>query len=122
MSFACKRYRKSLKTTNAAEATGKAEELLIEILAKQRQGVRVVSASVGEVIDIWRDHQMERFDRGERRRLKNIKDQYNWMTKHPGVIWGLKTSISDITQAKFDSYLPYRSKAGVKLSTVADEI
>ena len=117
-----KRFRQSLKTVNAVEATSKAEDLVVEILAKQRQGLKVLSSSVGEVIDIWHAHQTKRFERGERRYLKNITDQRNWMVKQLGAVYGLDTPISDITQSRFDDYLPFRSKTGVKLSTVVDEM
>lgn len=51
-----KTFRQSLKTKSAAEATSKAEDLVVEILAKERQGIKVISSTFGGMVDAWHEH------------------------------------------------------------------
>ena len=56
-----KRVRRSLKTSKSVEAVGKADAMLVEMLTKQRQGIRVVSGSIGVEIELLYAHQLERY-------------------------------------------------------------
>lgn len=110
------------KTKNASEAIGKAEYLLIEILAKEKQGVKVMSSTFRDLILTWHQEALKRLQRGEIRTPRNVQSQYVKLQKHLDAHWGLTSPLSSLTQENFDAYLEYCSNTGVKLSTVVDEM
>lgn len=116
-----KRLRKSLDTADLGLATRLAEQIVLESLAKEQSGQKVLSASLGQVIDQWAVMQQDRLNRGEIRSEDYVRHLERMFRKHLGELYGLETPIGSLQQEDWDRYIPYRGKQGVALDTVRVE-
>lgn len=67
-----KRFRQSLETTDRPLAIRTAEQLVLDALARQQVGQKVLSSSLGEVIEKREVLQRDRLARGEIRSAEYI--------------------------------------------------
>ena len=117
-----KRYRKCLETTDKALAIRTAEGLVLDALARQQVGQKVLASSLGEVIDKWEELQRDRLARGEIRSEDYIRQLGNTFRKQLGSLYGLETPVSSLRQEDWDRYIAFRGNQGVALDTIRVEI
>ena len=126
-----KRFRRALDTPDLTEAVRKAEEVLLDVLKRQSLGQKVLSASLGEVVDAWEGKHRDRLARGELRSSKSFENHTRFFRKHLDALYGLNTPVSRLTQGEsvngepapfdWDRFVPYRLAQGVALDTVRGE-
>lgn len=116
-----KRFRKCLETSDKALAIRTAESLVLDALARQQAGQKVLSATLGEVIDKWVLLQNDRLARGEIRSADYIRHLAITFRKQLGGCFGLDTPISALKQEDWDRYISYRGVQGVALDTIRVE-
>ena len=93
-----KRFRQSLETTDRPLAIRTAEQLVLDALARQQVGQKVLSSSLGEVIEKWEVLQRDRLARGEIRSAEYIRYLAATFRKQLGGCFGLDTPISALKQ------------------------
>jgi len=126
-----KRLRRALNTTDLAEATQKAEQVVLDVLQRQALGQKVLAATLGEVVDAWEAKHRERLQRGELRSRKSFENHTRSFRRHLAALYGLETPVSKLTQGErvngepapfdWDRFVPYRLAQGVALDTVRGE-
>ncbi len=116
-----KRFRKCLETVDKALAIRTAEGLVLDALARQQAGQKVLAATLAEVIDKWEQLQNDRLARGEIRSADYIRQLANTFRKQLGTLYGLETPISALKQEQWDRYIPFRADQGVALDTIRVE-
>ena len=116
-----KRFRQSLETTDKPLAIRTAEQIVLDALARQQAGQKVLSATIGEVIDKWVVLQHDRLARGEIRSADYIRHLASVFRKQLGGLYGLDTPISALKQEDWDRYVSYRGDQGVALDTIRVE-
>ena len=117
-----KRFRKALGTTDKALAVRTGEQLLLDALAKQSIGQKVTSATLGEVIERWKEVQDARIARGEIRSRNYVDGLYRTFKQQLGNFFGsLDHSIAAVTIRDWDRYVAWRADQGVALDTVRVE-
>lgn len=107
-----KRFRQSLETTDKPLAIRTAEQIVLDALARQQAGQKVLSASIGEVIAKWEVLQNDRLARGEIRSADYVRHLASVFRKQLGGLYGLDTPISALKQEDWDRYVPYRGDQG----------
>lgn len=117
-----KRFRKCLETTDKPLAIRTAEGIVLDALARQQAGQKVLAASLAEVIDKWEQLQNDRLSRGEIRSADYIRQLANSFRKHLDALYGLETPISALKQEDWDRYIPFRGEQGVALDTIRVEV
>jgi len=108
-----KRFRQSLETTDRPLAIRTAEQVVLDALARQQVGQKVLSSTLGEVIEKWEVLQRDRLARGEIRSAEYIRYLAATFRKQLGGCFGLDTPISALKQEDWDRYIPYRGGQGV---------
>ena len=116
-----KRFRQSLETTDRPLAIRTAEQLVLDALARQQVGQKVLSSSLGEVIDKWEVLQRDRLARGEIRSAEYIRYLAATFRKQLGGCFGLDTPISALKQEDWDRYISSRGGQGVAIDTLRVE-
>ena len=117
-----KRFRKCLDTTDKALAVRTAEALVLDALARQQVGQKVLASNLAEVIDKWELLQRDRLARGEIRSEDYIRQLANTFRKQLGDLYGLDTPISSLRQEDWDRYITFRGEQGVALDTIRVEL
>jgi len=112
-----KRFRQSLDTTDRALAIRTAEQIVLDALARQQVGQKVLSSSIGEVIAKWEVLQGDRLARGEIRSAEYVRQLASTFRKQLGGCFGLDTPISALRQEDWDRYIQYRGALGKWQST-----
>ena len=116
-----KRVRHSLNTTDLALAIRVAEGEVLEALQRQKAGQKVFAATLGEVVDAYETVQSDRLERGEVRSTSYVRERVRTFRRHLDALYGLDTSVAELTQADWDNFVPWRLKSGVALDTVRVE-
>ena len=116
-----KRFRQSLETTDQALAIRTAEQIVLDALARQQSGQKVLSATIGQVIDKWEVIQGDRLARGEIRSENYVRHLASTFRKQLGGLFGLDTPISALKQEDWDRYIKWRGDQGVALDTIRVE-
>jgi len=116
-----KRYRKCLETEDKAAALRQAEGTVLDVLAKQQAGQKVLASTLAEVIDKWEQLQRDRLARGEIRSEEYVRGIAGVFRKQLGGLFGLEKSIAELTQEDWDRYIPFRGQQGVALDTIRVE-
>lgn len=116
-----KRFRQSLATTDRPLAIRTAEQVVLDALARQQIGQKVLSSSLGEVIEKWEVLQRDRLTRGEIRSADYVRHLATTFRKQLGGCFGLDTPISALKQEDWDRYIPFRGGQGVALDTLRVE-
>ena len=116
-----KRVRHSLNTTDLALAVRVAEGEILEALQRQKAGQKVFAATLGEVVDAYETLQDDRLERGELRSTSYVRERVRTFRRHLDALYGLETSVAELTQADWDNFVPWRLKQGVALDTVRVE-
>ena len=126
-----KQFRKCLETTDKRAAGEKANEVVFDCLKRQSAGQKVFASTLGEVVDAWEEKHRQRLQRGELRSRKSFENHTRFFRKHLGVLYGLDTPVSKLTQGErvngepapfdWDRFVPYRLAEGVALDTVRGE-
>lgn len=117
-----KRFRRSLETSDQSLAIRTAEKIVLDALAKQNAGQKVMSHSLGEVIEKWVVLQNDRIKRGEIRSEDYVRHLASVFRKQLGGCFGLQTPISALGQEDWERYLSYRGNQGVALDTLRVEV
>ena len=117
-----KRFRKCLETSDKALAIRTAEAFVLDALARQQAGQKVLASSLAEVIDKWEQLQHDRLARGEIRSSAYIRQLANTFRKQLGALYGLETPISALKQEDWDRYVAFRGGQGVALDTIRVEV
>jgi integrase len=117
-----KRFRRSLETSDKSLAIRTAEKIVLDALTKQNAGQKVISNSLGEVIEKWVVLQNDRIKRGEIRSEDYVRNLASVFRKQLGGCYGLETPISALGQEDWERYLAYRGNQGVALDTLRVEI
>lgn len=116
-----KRFRQSLETTDRALAIRTGEQIVLDALARQQAGQKVLSSTLGEVIDKWEVIQGDRLARGEIRSAEYVRQLAATFRKQLGGLFGLDIPISALKQEDWDRYIKWRGDQGVALDTIRVE-
>lgn len=102
-------YRKSLRTKVLNDAINLAEQDVMMIMTKIRNGHKISGSSWSELCSTFLDHQADRAktNRITKGRVVTIKSQ---ITKHIIPYIGARTRVSEITKHSFIDYGMYRRK------------
>jgi hypothetical protein len=127
-------YRKSLETTDRAEALERAEKTMWEVLTKVDSGQPVMANAMdlGEAVSAFSKHLANEVEIGQLRTRTEEMQRYRVQTglkflkaKYPN---GLRTKLSDIDGVVFKDYLRWRQSAlaekkrTIRRSVVRDEL
>jgi integrase len=109
-----RQYRVSLKTEDRDEAKRKAEEVLIDLLGRVRNGEKILSPSLSDVLRGYGERQQQQVAGGQIAPRTVVLQQYRirrgfefLKTYHPA---GLATKIAAVDGDVFKDYLPWRQK------------
>jgi integrase len=117
-----KRFRRSLETSDKSLAIRTAEQIVLDALTKQKAGQKVISSTLGDVIDKWLILQSDRIKRGEIRSEEYVRNLACVFRKQLGGCFGLETPISALAQEDWERYLDFRGNQGVALDTLRVEV
>ncbi|MGA7822884.1 MAG: hypothetical protein WCA14_01730, partial [Steroidobacteraceae bacterium] len=109
-----RQYRVSLKTDDREQAKRKAESVLIDLLGRVRNGERILSPSLGDVLRAYDERQQQEVSSGQisprtvALQRYRIRRGFEFLTTyHPA---GLSTKIAAVDGEVFKEYLPWRQK------------
>jgi integrase len=109
-----RQYRVSLKTDDREHAKRKAESVLIDLLGRVRNGERILSPSLGDVLRAYDERQQQEVASGQISPRTVVLQRYRirrgfefLTTYHPA---GLLTKIAAVDGEVFKEYLPWRQK------------
>jgi len=95
---------------------------VLDALARQQAGQKVLASTLGEVINKWEQLQHDQLVRGEIRSADYIRQLVNTFRKQLGALYGLQTPISALRQEDWDRYITFRSEQDVSLDTIRVEV
>jgi integrase len=129
-----RQYRVSLKTDDREEAKRKAEAVLIDLLGRVRNGERILSPSLGDVVRAYEQRQQQEVAGGQLSprtfalQRYRIRRGLEFLGTHHSA--GLATKIAAVDGDVFKEYLPWRqglraAKGGdktIRRDVVRDEL